>query len=386
MKFVRAFAMMCLVLPTLFAQADDTSKPTAQYSEFESSVLKKANAFVDEPIRTVMDKTELPPSGDKHDHYGLSPYHWPNPNTPDGLPYIMKDGEVNPEANTDAYDRQSYFRMGDAVEYCTLAWQITLDPKYAKKAVAVMRAWFIDSATRMNPNLNYAQVSKGNNLGSQTGIIRGMTILELVRCVAVLKTSGEWSESNDTAWRAWLADFAKWLAESPLGIAESKAANNHGTWYDVQVSTFAFEGGNIELARKVLSEAGEKRIAKQVKASGEQTFELLRTKSWDYSVMNLDAMIQLAMLGKRVDVDLWNFTGEKGGNISAALDYLIPFATGEKAWDKKQIKDFNPAILYPLLRRAASEFPNAPYAAALTKFDPKASKVGLDHLKYPVLP
>src|SRR5262245_11940190 len=46
---------------------------------------------------SVMDKQMLPPSGDKHDYMSMGTYWWPNPNTANGLPYIRRDGERNPE-------------------------------------------------------------------------------------------------------------------------------------------------------------------------------------------------------------------------------------------------------------------------------------------------
>ena len=46
---------------------------------------------------SVTDKTLSPPSGNKHDYMSLAPYWWPNPNTANGLPYIRRDGVVNPE-------------------------------------------------------------------------------------------------------------------------------------------------------------------------------------------------------------------------------------------------------------------------------------------------
>ena len=49
-----------------------------------------------EPV-SVVQKTDIPPSGNKHDYMSLAPYWWPNPKTANGLPYIRKDGEINPE-------------------------------------------------------------------------------------------------------------------------------------------------------------------------------------------------------------------------------------------------------------------------------------------------
>src|SRR5436305_15282604 len=37
---------------------------------------------------SVMNKTNLPPSGDRHDFMSEAPYFWPNPHTTNGLPYI----------------------------------------------------------------------------------------------------------------------------------------------------------------------------------------------------------------------------------------------------------------------------------------------------------
>lgn len=369
--------------------AEDASSRDAllkQYPEVAKDVIAKADKLLAKPVKTVMDKTAIPASGDKHDYYSLAPYYWPDPDRADGRPYINKDGHLNPEAESDNYDRVAYFRMGDTAKYCAIAWRLTGEMKYAEKAAATMRAWFVSPDTRMNPNLNHAQYVPGVNTGSRTGIIRGMTILELVDCMKIIEPSGAWTVKDKAAWSKWLADFATWLQESEFGIAESKALNNHGTWYDVQVATFALEGGNTKLAKRIISEAAEKRITKQILPDGKQPLELMRTKSWDYSVMNLDAMVRLAMLGERVEVDLWNYTTPNGGGIRAAIDYLLPFATGKKDWKAKQINDFKPEAFYPVLRRAAVAYGNSSYSEALRVFTPTLEPIGLDHLMYLAIP
>ncbi|NUM55141.1 MAG: alginate lyase family protein [Candidatus Hydrogenedentes bacterium] len=367
------------------ACADDATNREAlkqAYPNASAEVIEKADKLLSTSVKTVMDKSATPPSGDKHDFLTLSPYHWPNTSTVDGKPYVMRDGVVNPEAETDKYDRVAYFHMSDTVEYCAVAWRLSGDAKYAEKAAGALRAWFVSPETRMSPNLNYAQFVPGVNKGSRTGIIRGMTILDLIDALRVLEDSGAWKPEDEAAWNAWLADFSKWLSESDLGKAESKALNNHGTWYDVMVATFAMEGGNIDLARQTVRDAAEKRIAKQIRPDGKQPLELARTKSWDYSVMNLDAMVRLAMLGRRLDCDLWNYVPDGGGGIRAALDYLLPFATGDREWEMKQIEAFDPSRLYPVVRRAAAAYPDGPYTEALAKFPADAEAVAMDHLMY----
>jgi len=64
-----------------------------------ASLIQDANKALTAPIVAVTDKkTLMPPSGDKHDYFSLSPYWWPDSTKPSGLPYIRRDGVTNPES------------------------------------------------------------------------------------------------------------------------------------------------------------------------------------------------------------------------------------------------------------------------------------------------
>ena len=47
----------------------------------------------------------------------------------------------------------------------TAAWKLTGDRQYSDHAAKHLRAWFVDPATRMNPNLQYAQAIHGRFTG-----------------------------------------------------------------------------------------------------------------------------------------------------------------------------------------------------------------------------
>src|SRR5262245_17435085 len=50
-------------------------------------------ALATKPISVTQKSALLPPTNDKHDYFSLSPYWWPDPSKPDGLPYIRRDGD-----------------------------------------------------------------------------------------------------------------------------------------------------------------------------------------------------------------------------------------------------------------------------------------------------
>ena len=229
---------------------------------------------------SVMDKTAAPPSGDRHDFSTLSPYFWPDPDTADGLPYVFRDGELNPEASSDKYDRVRFFAMGDTVKASALGYRLTDDERFAAHAARLLRTWFLDPATQMNPNLNHAQQVPGKSAGNPTGIIRGMLILDLVERANWLDPSPHWTAADRDAWHEWLGAYLEWLGTSDLGQRESRAFNNHATWYDVQRAKFAVACGREEVAVAVLREVGPRRIAKQIQPDGRQPKAVLMISSY----------------------------------------------------------------------------------------------------------
>jgi hypothetical protein len=300
---------------------------------------------------SVMDKPFVPPSGDKHDYMSLGPYWWPDPNQPDGLPYIRRDGEVNPDG--DAYDRKPLGQMTSAVETLALAYYLTSHAPYAEHAARLLRVWFLDEATRMNPHLEYGQAIPGRTQGRGIGIIDTAQLARLVDAVGLLGGSQAWTPADQRGLESWFGQYLQWLRESRHGRDEDRTTNNHATWYDVQVAAFALFVGQQQIAREVLQQVPARRIATQIEADGRQPLELARTRSWDYSVMNLRGMFELAMLGRHVGVDLWNFQTDDGRSLRRALEWLVPYATGEKDWDHRQIHPLDSSKLVPLLRRAS---------------------------------
>ena len=115
------------------------------------------------PPGSVMDKHRNPPSGDQHDYLSQAPYWWPDPQNPKG-PYIRHDGRQNPERLIGT-DYALWSRISAAVETLGLAYYFTGNEAYAAHAAQLVRVWFLDPGTRMNPNINYGQYVPGLNEG-----------------------------------------------------------------------------------------------------------------------------------------------------------------------------------------------------------------------------
>lgn len=192
---------------------------------------------------TVMDKAIVPPSGDKHDYLSYSRYWWPDPDSPDGLPYIRRDGEVNRRLLANG-DRVRIGQMYDDFEALALAAYLIDEDRYAPKAVETLRVWFLDPATRMNPNLNFAQAVPGRSDGRSLGIIDTRHFIPVIDRVVLLEAIDAIAPSKAQALREWFAEFLDWLMTSDLGDGERRAQNNHGFWFAAQAARIALFVGD----------------------------------------------------------------------------------------------------------------------------------------------
>jgi hypothetical protein len=328
----------------------------------------------DEAMQTapfsVMDKRAIPPSGDKHDYMSLGAYWWPNPDTPDGLPYIRRDGQYNPEGHT--FDATPLKKLCRDCSILAYAFYFTGNSAYSKQAVALLQTWFLDQTTRMNPHLNYAQAIPGICEGRDIGIIDTSTRFPgLLDAIGILRSSGEMPSSTFDGLMAWMNEYLDWLLDSPNGRGEASQKNNHGTWHDAQIVALALFTGRGDLAVAVCEAAKEKRVSVQIEPDGSQPMELDRTCSLLYTVMNTKGMLDLGILSRNVGVDLLGYATPDGRGIRKTIDWLIPYAVGEKAWAWKQITDFDQGNFFEVFRRAAIYYEDPRYEAVLRAFDPK---------------
>ena len=341
-----------------------------------------ADAALKDKNYSVTDKPLVPASGDKHDYLTLAPYWWPDPSKPDGLPYIRHDGKVNPER--DKSDHGPFEQMSKNVNTLALAYYLTGDEQYATRAAEQLRIWFFDDATRMTPHLEYSQIVRGRESEVKpSGVLEGDRLRRVIDADGLLAGSKHWSTSDHERLVAWMTQYNKWMTESEKGKLEAVQPNNHGTWYMAQAATFALYLGD-EAAAKTWVEKSKELIASAIEPDGSQPHELARTKSWDYCRYNILAFIQIANIGERVGVDLWNYQTSDGRSLRRAIDWMIPFTNGGKEWTYQQIDKPKTADMFIILRRAAHAYREPMYedeAMKVTQAEPEKHRFNLVYPK-----
>jgi hypothetical protein len=317
----------------------------------------------------------------------MGPYWWPDPSKPDGLPYIHRDGERNPESSKG--DHAALSALCNAVS--PLVRQTWLDDSpdrvasrpYALQAGRLLRAWFLDEETRMNPHLRHAQAIPGLTDGRYIGIIDTHILCFLLDEVGLFEYMAARSAWGDEVWsaadraglRQWFSDYTDWLLTSRNGRDASAAENNHGTWFDAQVALFSTFAGRPEIARAQIEKSAREPIEGQITSDGRLPHELKRTLSLHYCNFNLLGFAVLASVDAQVrgtatdDISgggsLWRWKAGNGAGIATALDWLHPYALGEQPWTHKQIKPYDrQALTAWLYWRAARATGDARYADA----------------------
>ena len=324
-------------------------------------LLTAADAMLEEGPFAVTEKTKLPPSGNPHDYASYSRYWWPDPTKKDGLPYIRRDGETNPQSQSlDASDRQRIGALGENTETLGLAYYFSGEEKYAKKASQLLRVWFLDPETRMNPNLNHAQCRPGHNTGSKSGVLDGRLMLKAFEASLLIGDSNALSAEEKQGLKNWAEEYFDWLTNNQMALKEAASKNNHGSYYDLQVIYLALFIEKEEQAKNIAQNFYANRVLKQIQPDGTMPEEIARTRPLFYSIYNLHAMFLVAHLAKKVEADIWK-ANDPSSRLSAGLDFLVPYAHAEKSWPSPEVGEVDRMALFPILLMANRAYPSKDY-------------------------
>ncbi len=298
-------------------------------------LIQKANNILKVIPKSVMDKTDMPPSGSKHDYVSLAPYWWPDTTKPNGLPYLLKDGLINPEVKNFP-DKENMSKLSEYVYLLGLAYYFSEDEIYAKKAAELVSVWFVDSATKMNPNLNFAQMVKGVNNGRGIGLIDTRLFVYAIDGIKLIEKSKYWDKNKSTSTKKWFSDFLDWMYHSKNGIEEYITKNNHGVWFDAQSLGIALYIDSTNFAKEIVKKSLT-RLDQQSNADHLFPMELERTNSLHYSCYNLLAFSVIAQLAENLGIDYWQIETANHHSLQKAYEAILPYVLKEKPWKYQEI-------------------------------------------------
>ena len=320
----------------------------------------EADEIIKKPTLKVVE-TKLPrPSGDLHDYVSIGPYWWPNPDTPDGLPWVNRDGIVNPDTTTAVHIGGVYTN----VQKLALACFYVGDNGYSEYANRQLYDWFLNPETKMNPNARYSQGLPGICEGRSTGLIAFSSVYNLINGIGILEKLGLIDEEILAGVKAWYVEFTDWILTHEYGLGADNSASNHGSWHDANLLATAVFTGRDALVRKICKTAYFNRIVRQITPEGEQPEELRRTKAMGYSFYNLRALIVVANIAERLGyTEYWGVDEARGKCIlKSAIDYIYPYVIDPSSFPYQELyPDHQKSAMSRCLFNVAKRYPNLGY-------------------------
>lgn len=302
---------------------------------------------------------------DVHDYYSQATYWWPDPTNSTGA-YVRKDGQTNPDrfpANKSALTSmcESVFALGAAAFFLD-------DTRYAQRAARDINVWFVNPKTRMNPNLQFAQVIRGTDNARGEGVLDGRDFIRAIQGMEFLARTGAWDPKDQAAVHKWFEEYLVWLTHSKNGELEKTSGNNHASWWTAQVAAVASFVQDKTDATMAFNYYRTHILPAQIRPDGSAPREEARTRSLSYSAFNLEAYAMICRIGQVNGENLWAAPGRKGATIATVIEYLVPFLQDPKRWSKEQIIEFQNNGLYSLAF-AGMGFKNPQYVALYRKLE-----------------
>lgn len=293
-------------------------------------ILHAAIAYLKNEPQTITAFPSRRSPGGLHDFFSESDYFWPNPANPKG-PYKERDGVTNPDNFLG--HRKAMIALSVQMPALTAAWLLTKDARCGRKAADHLRAWFVTPATRMTPNLEFAQAVRQGVTGRSYGIIDTLHLVEVARAASHIEAKFL-SVAEREALHAWFRDYLHWMRTSEKGKKERDATNNHATCWALQVAEFARLVKDEDALREVRAMFAEK-LVPQMSPEGFFPREVKRTKPYGYSIFNFDVLSALAWsLGETQPgrAGLFAQKDRAGRCVCKSAEWIYPYLKDKSKW------------------------------------------------------
>jgi hypothetical protein len=352
-----------------FSWADQESSAYKIVAETDRRrILESAEKYLPMEAVTVTAFRSPKSPGGPHDFFSQADYFWPNPKNPDG-PYINRDGQSNPENFNE--HRKVMVDLSLRMPALTAAWLLTRERRYAKRAGDHLRAWFVTSGTRMNPNLEFSQGVHGVSTGRNYGIIDTLHLVEVARAASFLGPEAL-SAAERQGVKQWFREYLDWMKTSEKGKQERTTLNNHATCWALQASEYARLIDDESTRNEIRRWFTDMLLPDQLGKDGSFPKELARTKPYSYSIFNFDVMAGLAQSLKGAGTDLTTFALPDGRGLCKAAEFLYPYLNDKSKWPyAKDVEHFDALpVRSPGLLFAGTACHRADYIALWKRLNP----------------
>lgn len=299
----------------------------------KDDIVKRAEAALLTEPPHITDSSSPDSAGGRHDYFSQADYSWRNPDTPDGLPFVNRDGESYPGAFFE--HRKALRSMRSGTANLTAAYLFTRDAKYAKAAVRWLKEFFLDRETMMNPHLLYGQAVLGVCTGRGIGIIDTIHLMDVPVAADILFENGQMDKDIYDGLKGWFAEYLNWICTHKYGLDEMNTKNNHTVCWHAQAAVFAKFTGNCDVLQMCADNYKNIILPNQMAQDGSFPLELRRTKPYCYAIFVIDNMATLCYILSTAENNLWEFTLPDGRGIKKGLDYLYPYLYNKSSWTYK---------------------------------------------------
>ncbi|MFN4141715.1 alginate lyase family protein [Aestuariivirga sp.] len=312
--------------------AHDDLKETHDLAAFSADLLSAKDRFI-------TDKASPAPSGSFNDYHSAAPYWTAHGTREDGVLQYQKSDDDDPLSGR--FDRASLMQFTSRVYGLSVSGRVLGRRHLLAKASELLRLWFLNATTRLNPTARYAQLIPGKeNVLNEAGIIELRQLSLLPYAVRILADDGLISADELAQTRTWFRSFLRDCESTGMLGRALKKDNNIGTWSSVlfcSAALFSGEFGNsFYLARNATI-----RLGKQLGPLSIQYMECERTRPLHYSLFNLSAWLAMVSLGKEFSIQIDQFRGARGESIREAIGFcgdnrerFSDYSTDQRAFDE----------------------------------------------------
>jgi Alginate lyase len=328
-------------------------------------ILAQANEYLKQPPDPITAHPCPRSPGTPRDFYSEAEDYFPDPANPTG-PYIQHtDGTTNPDAF--AAHREALLHLSIYVPALAAAFVLTNDPRYAQQAVAHLRAWFIEPATSMTPNILYAQTIPPAKNGRFEGVIEAVHLAEVVQSILFLTKSEALTDADLIILTKWFTDYFDWLNTSRLAGLARDNKSHHGSSWLLQASAIAHltELKDDRPLTTLRHQYKSSTIRAQIIADGTFPHELTTPNPYRNTLFNLDMLAAVCLLLSSRFESVWDYELQDGPGMRTVIARLFPYILNRGAWPFRADAGYFTAlpIRPPSLLFAARAYDRPEYAA-----------------------